>query len=31
MACEAAGIGFDQFVERAIELAIARAGEPVSP
>ena len=31
MACEAAEIGFDQFVERALELAIARAAEPVSP
>ena len=30
MACEAAGIGFDQFVERALELAIARAGAPVA-
>ena len=26
MACEAAGIGFDQFVELALELALARAG-----
>ncbi len=26
MACEAAGIGFDQFVERALELAIAARG-----
>jgi hypothetical protein len=24
MACEAAGIGFDQFVERALELALDR-------
>jgi D-alanine-D-alanine ligase len=30
MACEAAGLGFDQFVERAIELALSRAGAPVS-
>ena len=30
MACEAAGIGFDQFVERALELALARAGATVS-
>ena len=31
MACEAGGIGFDQFVERALEHAMARAGVPVSP
>jgi D-alanine-D-alanine ligase len=31
MACEAAGIGFDQFVERALELAGARASAAVSP
>jgi D-alanine-D-alanine ligase len=31
MACEAAGIGFDQFVERALELAVARSGAAVRP
>jgi D-alanine-D-alanine ligase len=31
MACEAAGIGFDQFVERALELAGARSGAAVGP
>jgi D-alanine-D-alanine ligase len=30
MACDAAGIGFDQFVERALELALARSGAAVS-
>ena len=30
MACEAAGIGFDRFVELALELALARAGAAVS-
>jgi D-alanine-D-alanine ligase len=30
MACEAAGIAFDQFVERALDLALARSGTPVS-
>jgi len=31
MACEAAGIEFEQFVERALEHAMARARAPVSP
>jgi D-alanine-D-alanine ligase len=31
MACEAAGLGFDQFVERALELAGARSSAAVSP
>jgi D-alanine-D-alanine ligase len=30
MACEAADIGFDQFVERALDLALARSGTPVT-
>jgi D-alanine-D-alanine ligase len=30
MACEAAGIGFDQFVERALELAAARSAATVT-
>ncbi|HYH59970.1 MAG TPA: D-alanine--D-alanine ligase [Thermoleophilaceae bacterium] len=30
MACEAAGIGFDQFVERALDHALAREPAPVS-
>ena len=31
MACEAADIGFDQFVDRALDLALTRSRAAVSP
>jgi D-alanine-D-alanine ligase len=31
MACEAAGIGFDQFVARALDLAVARSDAALAP